>query len=98
MQENTNIVAAHTAELNTHRQKSKILKVNSTITTSVTLDVKAIEEVNHFTYQGSVVGTQGGTEADIKARIGKARVASLQLMSIWKSNILSLEKHDQYFQ
>ena len=54
--------------------------------------MKAIEEVEHFTYLGSIVDTQGGTEADVKARIGKARVAFLQLKNVWnwKSNVLSL--------
>ena len=44
-----------------------------------------------FTYLGSVVDTQGGTEADVKSRIGKARVGFLQLTNIWKSIVLSLE-------
>ena len=34
----------------------------------------------------SVADTHGGTETDVKARIGKARVAFLQLKNIWKSN------------
>ena len=76
------------AELNIHRGKSKILKVNSSSTVSVTLGMEAIEEVDHFTYLGSVVDTQGGTEADVKARIGTARVVFLQLKNIWNSNVL----------
>ena len=76
--------------LNVHRGKSKILKVNSTSTASVTLGVEAIEEVEHFTYLDSEVDTHGGTEAeaDVTARIGKARVACLQLRNIWKFNVL----------
>ena len=99
MQEKTNIVAEHSARLglNIHRGKSKILKVNSTSTVSVTLGVEAIEEVDHFTYLGSVVDTQGGTEADVKARIGKARVAFLQLKNIWNSNVLSLKNKIRIF-
>ena len=37
------------------------------------------------------------TKADIKARIGKARVAFLQLKNIGKSNILSLENKIRIF-
>ena len=98
MQEKTNIVAEHSVRLglNIHRGKSKILKVNSTSTVSVTLGVEAIE-VDHFTYLGSVVDTQGGTEADVKARIGKARVAFLQLKNIWNSNVLSLKNKIRIF-
>ena len=39
-----------------------------------------------------VIDIQGGTEADVKARIGKARVAFLQLKNIWKCKVLSLKK------
>ena len=47
MPEKTNIVAEHSVRLglNIHWGKSKILKVNSTITVSVTLGVEAKEEV-----------------------------------------------------
>ena len=38
--------------------------------------------VEHFTYFGSVLNTQGGIEADFKPKIGKARVAFLQLKNI----------------
>ena len=53
--------------------------------------MEAIEEVDHFTYLGIVVDTQGGTEANVKAMIGKVRVAFLQLKNIWNSNVLSLK-------
>ena len=62
------------SKVNIHRGKSKILKVNSTSTVSVTLGQEAVEEVEHFTYLESVVDTHSRTEADVKARIGKARV------------------------
>lgn len=32
-----------------------------------------MEEVNKFTHLGSVIVVDGGTEEDMKARIGKAR-------------------------
>ena len=66
-------------------------KVHSTSTASVTLHMEAIEEVDHFTYLGSVIDAQSGTEADVKARIGKATVAFLQLKNILNSNVLSLK-------
>ena len=102
MQEKTNIVAEHSAHLgmNIHRRKSKFLKVNSTSTVSVTLGVEAIEEVDHFTYDtypGSVVDTQRGTEADVKARIAKARLAFLQLKNIWNCIVLLLKHKIRIF-
>ena len=54
--------------------------------------VGQIGEVDHFTYMGCVVDIQGGTKADVKAGIGKARVAFLQLKNIWNSSILLLKK------
>ena len=38
-----------------------------------------LEEVETFTYLGSIVNNDGGTDADVKARIGNAIVAFLQL-------------------
>ena len=61
-----------------------ILNVNSTSTVSVTL---GDEEVQHFTYLGSIVDIHGeAAEADVKVRIDKARVAFLQFQNIWKSS------------
>ena len=45
------------------------LSVTSTVPVTVGLEA-ILEEVEHFTYLGSAVDTQGGTEADVKARIG----------------------------
>ena len=92
-------MSEHSARLglNIHRGKSKSLKVNSTITVSVTLGVEAIEEVNHFTHLGRVVDTPGGTKADVKARIGKARVVFLQFKNIWSSNVISLKNKIRIF-
>ncbi|VDP53462.1 unnamed protein product [Schistosoma curassoni] len=48
-----------------------------------------LEDVKTFTYLGSIIGEQGGSDADVKARIGKARAAYLQLKDIWNSKQLS---------
>ncbi|VDP27346.1 unnamed protein product [Schistosoma margrebowiei] len=34
---------------------------------------------------GSIIDEQGGSDADVKVRIGKARAAYLQLRNIWNS-------------
>ena len=34
-----------------------------------------IEEVSEFTYLGSLVSKTGGTEEDVKLKLGRARVA-----------------------
>ena len=48
-----------------------------------------LEEVETFKYLGSIVDKQGGSDADVKARIGKARAAFLQLKNTWNSKQLS---------
>ena len=44
---------------------------------------------NSFTYPGSIVTSDGGTEEDIMARLGKARGAFTRLNKIWKSTNIS---------
>ena len=50
--------------------------MNEASTDPVTLEGNALEEVETFTYLGSVINKRGGTDADVRARIGKARVHS----------------------
>ena len=91
MQMKTANVAAASASigLHIHKGKSKILKCNTENTNPITLDGETLEEVETFKYLGSIVDKQGGSDADVKARIGKARAAFLQLKNIWNSKQLS---------
>ncbi|XP_043922942.1 uncharacterized protein LOC122798228, partial [Protopterus annectens] len=92
MQNKTNLVAVTALEvgLNINNLKTKILKLNSTNTNPITLQGKPLEEVQSFTYLGSIIDKQGGSEADVRARIGKARAAFIQLNRVWKTRELSL--------
>ncbi|VDO66130.1 unnamed protein product [Schistosoma margrebowiei] len=58
-------------------------------TNAITSDDKTLEDVKSFTYLGSIIDEQGGSDADVKARIGKARAASLQLKNILNSKQLN---------
>ncbi|VDO57580.1 unnamed protein product [Schistosoma margrebowiei] len=80
MQIKTVSVAAVSASvgLSIHKEKTEVLKYNTT-----TLDGETMEDVESFTYLGSVIGEQEGSDADVKARIGKARAVFLQLKNIW---------------
>ena len=49
---------------------SKVMKGKTDSKTTITVEGKNLEEVDTFTYLGSGVDTTGGTEEDIKARIG----------------------------
>ena len=80
----TTIIATHSAclGLTIHKGKSKILKVNNNHTTPIMLEGEALEEVESFAYLGSVVDKLGGTDADMKVRIRKAKAAFHQLKKV----------------
>ena len=62
-----------------------MIKIHAKTTTPILMNNTALEEVESFTYLGSVVDTTGGTDADIKSRINKARVVFNMLRKIWSS-------------
>ncbi|VDP60305.1 unnamed protein product [Schistosoma curassoni] len=73
MQEKTTSVATASAAvgLNIHKGKSKILRYNTACTNQITPDGEALEDVKTFTYLASIIDEHGGSDADVKARIGK---------------------------
>ncbi|VDP31226.1 unnamed protein product [Schistosoma margrebowiei] len=99
MREKTNSVAAASAAfgLNIHKGKSKVLRYNTACTSPITIDGEDLEDVKTFTYLGSIIDEHGGSNADVKARIGKARATYLQLKNIWNSKQLSINTKDRIF-
>ncbi|VDP34668.1 unnamed protein product [Schistosoma margrebowiei] len=91
MQEKTTSAAAASAAtgLNIHKGKSKVLRYNTARTNLITIDGEDLEDIKTFTYLGSIIDEHGGSDADVKARIGKARAAYLQLRNVWNSKQLS---------
>ncbi|VDO54122.1 unnamed protein product [Schistosoma margrebowiei] len=77
MQIKTASVAAVSASvgLSIHKEKTKVLKFKAENSNPITLDRETLEDVESFTYMGSIIDEQGGSDADEKARIGKARTA-----------------------
>ena len=71
--------------LNIHKGKTKIMKMNTNSGEPMTLKDTQLEEVESFTYLGSIINKEGGTDTDVKARIGKSRAAFLQVKNIWRS-------------
>ncbi|VDP58092.1 unnamed protein product [Schistosoma margrebowiei] len=76
--------------LNIHKGKTKVFKFKTKNSNPITLDGETLEDVESFTYLGSIIDEQGGSDADVKARIGKAKTAFLQLKNIWNSKQLSI--------
>ncbi|KAH9595475.1 F-BAR domain only protein 2, variant 2 [Schistosoma haematobium] len=91
IQGRTTSVAASLASvgLNIHKGKNKVLKYNKENTNPITLDGETVRGVESFTYLDSIIDEQGGSDADVKARFGKARASFLQLKNIWNSIQLS---------
>ncbi|VDP34336.1 unnamed protein product [Schistosoma mattheei] len=75
MQIKTTSVAAVSASvgLSIHKGKIKVLKFKAENSNPITLDDETLEDVESFTYLGSIIDEQGRSDADVKARIGKAR-------------------------
>ena len=53
--------------LKINRGKSKVMRINTTNENLITLVGERLEEVDSFTYLGSVIDREGGTDVDIGA-------------------------------
>nr|KAG5693079.1 hypothetical protein BaRGS_010638 [Batillaria attramentaria] len=64
MQDKTSTLATTSAQvgLDIHPQKTKVLKINATSAAPVTLNGNNLEEVDSFTYLGSIINQQGVSE------------------------------------
>ncbi|VDP57367.1 unnamed protein product [Schistosoma mattheei] len=84
MQRKMTSVAATSAAvgLNIHEGRSKILRYNTACTNPFTIEGEDLVDVKPFTYLSSTIDEHAGSDADVKARIGKARAAHLQLKNI----------------
>ncbi|VDP32114.1 unnamed protein product [Schistosoma margrebowiei] len=66
--------------LNIHEGKTKVLKFKMENSNPITLDGETLEDVESFTYLGSIIDEQGGSDADAKARIdqSKGRIPAIE--------------------
>lgn len=77
--------------------KTKLMRINAANQEPIRLNNIAIEEVQNFSYLGSVMATDGGTTEDIQNRMMKARAAYGGLNKIWRCGILSTNTKLQIF-
>ena len=77
--------------LNIHRQKTKILQLNTTAEHPVTLREEPLEDVEYFSYLSSTIDKKGGTDADIKIRIQKACTTFAVMRNIWSSRNITTQ-------
>ena len=72
-------------------EKTKPMQIMETSNNRLSIQNKQIEDVDAFAYLGSVVSTEGGTEEDIKRRIGKAMGFFQKLQKIWSLTSISMK-------
>jgi len=70
--------------LKIHPGKTKVMRINAIQQGEVRLDQSYIEEIEEFTYLGSVMNKTGGTDEDIAARRKKAQQAFAMLTPVWR--------------
>ncbi|VDO59103.1 unnamed protein product [Schistosoma margrebowiei] len=89
-----NVVAVSASVgLSMHKGKTKVLKFKTKNSNPITLDGETLEYVESFTYLGSTIDEQGGSDADVKARVRKARAIFPQLNKYGtQNNIESISK------
>lgn len=63
----------------------------------ITLNGSAFEDVEEFTYLGSLLSKDNAVAKDIKARLGKAHYAFFTLQLIWKSAKFSIRTKIRLF-
>ena len=99
MQEKTTHLESTSAGtgLKINRKKTELMRMNTTVSTPVTVGGDIIRETETFVYLGSVFDKQGGTDRDVKARIGKARAAFAMLKNIWASREIKIRTKIRIF-
>ena len=83
--------------LNINKKKTKTMRINNKQEDKLKIDEEEIEEIDSFTYLGSIVSKDGGTDKDITTRIGKARTAFRILRPLWRSKVISRKTKLQIF-
>ena len=72
-------------------KKTKWMSTGCKRNCQIKIDGQEVEKIDRFSYLGSVIDVQGGADADVKARIGKARQAFTSLKPIWSFKKISLK-------
>ena len=77
--------------LKINKKKTRTMRANHVNKNSIQLTGEDIEDVEQFTYLGSVVSSDGGTNRNIKSSIGKATAAFKIPRPIWTSQVISVK-------
>lgn len=77
--------------------KTKLMRINTTVPCTLTIEGKTIGEVESFCYLGSFLSKDGGADLDVRSRIQKARQAFISLNNIWNSSQLTRNLKLRFF-
>ena len=91
MQEKTFLLAETSIKLGLrpNESKTKVMEINAKRKQSIKIKDTNLEEVEEFTYLGSIVNIECGTDVDVKNRINKARVIVNILGKVWSAKNIS---------
>lgn len=71
--------------------KSKVMRIGyATANAPIQLGQQQIEEVEKFTYLGSVLSNDGNSDHDVLCRLGKAMAVFQQMRPIWSISTISM--------
>ncbi|KAG7307745.1 hypothetical protein JYU34_006321 [Plutella xylostella] len=83
--------------MHVNREKTKSMRVMTADRTPFKINGQPIEDVDTFTYLGSKITPNGGTDEDIGNRINKARGAFAMLSPVWRSSAFRLQTKIRLF-
>ena len=83
-------LSSYTAINRCREKRAAKHSVNTKNNNPITLNGETLEETDSFTYLGSTVNKNGGTEEDVKARIQKARVAFIMFRKNWRAKQIKI--------
>ena len=77
---------AHSTGLKINSVKTKVMRINANNNQAITSKEQTeIEDVKTFTYLGAIITSSGGTNEDIRRRLGLARMTYNKLSPVWNN-------------
>jgi hypothetical protein len=77
--------------LKINETNTKVMRINTSELKKIKINGKELEEVNEYSYLGSIVTGGGGADEDVTNRIKKANGAFVLLYRIWKQKNIRIK-------
>jgi hypothetical protein len=79
--------------------KTKVMRINTNTSKMEKIEIngKESEDVNEYSYLGSIVTGGGGADEDVTNRIKKANMAFVQLYRVWKNKNIRMKTKLNFF-